>query len=392
MPEYDIIILGAGMAGLSLAYRGLISGTWKNKKILIIEKELKAKNDKTFCFWSQKNNKHLLAFEPIIKYKWDQMKFFKNSGNELSFKQKNPQVKYQYNLIHSLDFYDSIFSYLKLCDNVDIKFDLVRDLIEKESKIIVTTSERNYSGEQVFDTRPLKIPTENETKSNRYQYFVQHFKGVKLEIKNHNFDLNNIHLMDFRTNQNFGTSFFYLLPFNKNQIFVEYTLFNKKLLDQKEYDNQIQIYLKKVLNLDSKNYKILETEFGVIPMTNFKFERQNTSGRVINLGARGGDTRGSTGYTFYNTQRTITSILENYQVPGQLIRIKEPVSNLNKYFDSIFLRVLNAGNYQGSELFGDIFKNASIDSILSFLDGEASFKQSFEIINSVQKLPFIKAL
>ena len=390
----DIIILGAGMAGLSLAYRAMKCGVWKNKKILIIEKELKTRNDKTFCFWSVKNNPHLKDFEPIIKYRWNQMQIFENSGKQIDLKTtkkfSNDRSNYHYNLIHSLDFYETILGFLNACNNVDIKYQMVESV---DSGIVILTDQTQYLASQIFDTRNIQIPSENDIQNNRYQYFLQHFKGVKLEIIDHGFNLDSIHLMDFRTNQEFGTAFFYLLPFNKDEIFLEYTLFNKELLTNSEYGRQIEIYLKEVLKLNKQDYKILDTEFGVIPMTNYQFKRQNNG--VFNLGTRGGDTRGSTGYTFYNTQRTITEILANYS-EDEANKInkpfREPVSSLNRYFDSIFLRVLNQGDYKGSLMFADIFKNAPLNSVLAFLDGEANVKQTFQIINSVKKLPFIKAL
>lgn len=392
LDDYDIIILGAGMAGLSLVYRGIKSGVWASKKILIIEKELKTRNDKTFCFWSVENNPHLKDFEPIIKYRWNQMQIFENSGEQINLKttkkRSNDKSDYHYNLIHSLDFYETILGFLKTCNNIDIKYQIVETV---DSGIVTLSDGEYYSASQIFDTRNIPIPSESEVQNKRYQYFLQHFKGVKLEIIDHGFDLDSIHLMDFRTSQEFGTAFFYLLPFNKNEIFVEYTLFNKELLIDCEYDKQIEIYLKEVLNLNKQDYKILDTEFGVIPMTNYQYERHSGHGvnKVFNLGTRGGDTRGSTGYTFYNTQRTITEILANYKTNKPF---QEPVSSLSRYFDSIFLRVLNQGNYKGSQMFADIFKNAPLDSVLAFLDGEANIKQTFQIINSVKKLPFIKAL
>lgn len=391
--DYDIVILGAGMAGLSLVYRAIKNNVWRDKKILIIEKELKIRNDKTFCFWSVKDNPHLKDFESLINYKWNQMQIFENSGEQIDLKIVAERSDYYYNLIHSLDFYETILGFLKTCNNVEIRYQIVKSL---DSKIITTDDETQYLASEIFDTRNISIPTENQVQNKRYQYFLQHFKGVKLEIIDHDFNLDSINLMDFRTSQEFGTAFFYLLPFNKNEIFLEYTLFNKKLLQDSEYDRQIEIYLKEVLGLKIQDYTILETEFGVIPMTNYQFKRQNNG--VFNLGTRGGDTRASTGYTFYNTQRTITEILARYsedeenKINNQAKLFQEPVNNLNRYFDSIFLRVLNQGNYKGSDMFGDIFKHAPLDSVLAFLDGEANISETFQIINSVKKLPFIKAL
>ena len=51
--QYDYIIAGAGCAGLSLAVHMIHSGKFSDKKILIVDKDDKQKNDRTWCFWEK---------------------------------------------------------------------------------------------------------------------------------------------------------------------------------------------------------------------------------------------------------------------------------------------------------------------------------------------------
>jgi thioredoxin reductase len=48
--QFDFIIAGGGLAGLSLAYY-LSQSSLENAKILIIDQSEKKENDKTWCFW-----------------------------------------------------------------------------------------------------------------------------------------------------------------------------------------------------------------------------------------------------------------------------------------------------------------------------------------------------
>ena len=52
---YDYIICGAGASGLILASSMLDDKYFSNKKILLIEKENKNLNDRTWSFWEEKN-------------------------------------------------------------------------------------------------------------------------------------------------------------------------------------------------------------------------------------------------------------------------------------------------------------------------------------------------
>ena len=61
--------------------------------------------------------------------------------------------------------------------------------------------------------------------------------------------------MDFSVEQKGNTRFMYVLPTSKTEALLEYTLFSKSLLETKEYESEIEIYLKK---LGVTNYKIVE--------------------------------------------------------------------------------------------------------------------------------------
>ena len=52
MKPFDYIIAGSGAAGLTLAYM-LLENEYTKKKLLIIDKDLKENNDRTWCFWQK---------------------------------------------------------------------------------------------------------------------------------------------------------------------------------------------------------------------------------------------------------------------------------------------------------------------------------------------------
>src|SRR6476660_3206872 len=87
---YDYIVTGAGLAGLSLLMHMIDSGRFADKKILLIDKDAKNKNDRTWCFWEQEAG----LFEPIVKKQWRELWFQADR-----FSKKLDLQPYQYKLI-----------------------------------------------------------------------------------------------------------------------------------------------------------------------------------------------------------------------------------------------------------------------------------------------------
>jgi len=371
--EYDIIVCGGGMSGLSLAYRALISGVWENKSILIIDKSNKSINDRTWCFWENSDS----PFESIIYRKWDEMCFFSLDSRSLIL----DTADYSYNMIRSIDFYRHTLDYLNSQNNVTITNENIVSFTNTNNKCEVITEQSRYASEYVFNSIFKKPPLEE-----KHTYLLQHFKGVIIESKDLNLDTKKIHLMDFRTGQENGNTFFYVLPISDTSALIEYTLFSSKLLEKDTYDIKIAEYINNVLKL--KEYKVLEEEFGVIPMTDFPFTR--FEGNIVNIGTIGGDTRGSTGYTFTNTQKTITKIIESFNNSGSPFFKEEHISTKHKLYDSTMLKVLEEGKYQGHQLFTDMFSKVKASDILSFLDSESTLSQDIKVIKSLIPQYFIK--
>ena len=138
----------------------------------------------------------------------------------------------------------------------------------------VVTDTSKYQSQYVFNSI-YKKPNLEE----KHSYLLQHFKGVMIKSDELSLDTKQIYLMDFRTSQENGNTFFYVLPTSETTALVEYTLFSNKLLDKEIYDQRIVEYISEVLNI--REYKIVESEFGVIPMTDYPFAR--AKGNIINI-------------------------------------------------------------------------------------------------------------
>ncbi len=369
--KYDFIIAGSGCAGLSLAIQ-LKQSKLSFNKILIIDKEVKNVNNRTWCFWT---NQPINWYDEIVFKQWDKFIFKTDTLNKELFLKP-----YKYKLIKGLDFYTYCLNELQTDNRFEFVNDEIVQINSEDNQAFVKTSSNKFYGKYVFNSA---IRTHN-IKKNHVNY-IQHFKGFVIETENECFDDNCPVFMDFSVKQYNDCRFVYIIPFSKKKALIEYTGFSEKPLKDEEYDEKLNNYINTVLKLE--RFKISEVETGMIPMAESEFT--NPFGkRVINIGTAGGNSKPSTGYTFYfiqeQTKKIITN-LENGFNPNYLLTNKKRY----KYYDKILLDVMNKKQISAKTIFEILFQKNKPYEILSFLNEETTLVQDIKIMNSVPKLKFI---
>jgi lycopene beta-cyclase len=374
--HYDYIIAGGGMAGLSLAFYMNESEILRGKKILIIDKEPKLQNDRTWCFWERGENN---PFEKIIFYKWKQADFFSDGFSE-RFELKT----YFYKMLRGIDFYEYIMQRLRQNPNIVFEYDTIQEITNRKSGAVVKTERKEYTADYVFDSvfKP-------DFKAGDAHFILQHFKGWVITVPEPVFEPESITLHDFRIEQ-FGDEarFFYLLPFSKNQALLEYTLFSPSLLLQDEYDAHLKEYLQQTLKIDA--YQINETEFGIIPMSDALVLSSNGS-HVIRIGTAGGYVRPSTGYTFARTQRFLQNIVKKLELGQSPDYQPSKFKKRFALYDSIMLNVLTKKRYAGAKFFSRLYKKNNIETIFDFLDEKSTLFQELRLMSTTPLHAFVRA-
>ncbi len=368
---FDYIIAGGGMAGLSLAFL-LDKSKLRNKKILIIDREVKNQNDHTWCFWeSEKGN-----FEEVVFRKWNDVWFHGTQEfNELLNLQN-----YEYKMIRAVDFYKYIHA--KLLRNNKFEF-IQADILSVENGIVKTNKGNLKAHEFVFDSSHKK------TYDNpKYQNMVQHFLGFVIETEDSFFKLDEATLFDFRFEQKNECRFAYVLPISENKALIEFTIFSDNLLAKNEYEIELKKYIEDVLKIEK--YKIIETESGVIPMSDEPHVEFPDS-KTIRIGTSAGYVKSSTGYSFQRTQRRLKKLVDSLQkgkIKTQNSKLKTSWKN---YLDSTLLNVLLTKKHSANDVFTALFKNNQPNKVLKFLDEDTTLLEDFQIMQSVQIIPFTKA-
>ncbi len=375
---YDYIITGAGCAGLSLLRSMMRHPFFSNKQILLIDKERKNTNDRTWCFWEQQPG----LFEDIVYHRWQQIDFYSNS-----FSARFDLEPYTYKMIHGIDLYTTVLREAEQHSNIKILYEDVESVFNVDGYTVVKTKENKFTAAWVFNSIIFNDWKQDALQQKNVYVLLQHFKGWIIETNENNFDERIATFMDFRVEQNKGTAFCYVLPVTKNKALVEYTLFSENISEQPEYDQALKDYISIFLGI--KKYNITHEEYGVIPMTNYKFSKGEK--RIINIGTAGGQTKASSGYTFQFIQKHAAKIID------AIVQDKNPLFAQSIYekrfhlYDSILLNVLKHKKMNGDRLFAQLFKKNIPQAILKFLDNETGFKEELRIMNSVSLTTFLPA-
>lgn len=374
--QYDYIIAGSGCAGLSLLYRLLLDPVLQSKKILVIDRVQKSENDRTWCFWEEGKG----LFESVVTHEWKSL-IFKNEDFTRQFELE----KYRYKMIQGKDFYKFVISYAARFENVTFKNENIKRITSNSNEATVETEETFYKAEYVFNSTSLFNPVITEENS-----LLQHFTGWVIKTKKETFDHKVGTLMDFTLDQKEGVTFMYVLPTSATEALVEYTLFSKNVLERQAYEMALKHYIENDLQIS--DYEITHTEFGVIPMSLAKFERNiDAFGRIINIGTAGGYTKASSGYTFQFVQKNTAQIVEN------LVQQKNPNPEKSfddkrfEWYDRTLLEVILSGKMEGKDIFSVMFSKRSPEQILKFLGNESTIWEDLKIVTALPIAPFMVA-
>jgi lycopene beta-cyclase len=374
--HYDYIITGAGCAGLSLLLRMMDDPYFSEKKILVIDREEKNKNDRTWCFWEKEKG----LFESIVKHQWQQVFFYSDA-----FSRKLDLNPYCYKMVQGIDLYNHVKAKAKKYSNIEFLNDEVQSINSTTSQAEVKLLTASATAEYVFNS--ILFEKESATPSKNVYQLLQHFKGWVIQTVEPSFDTSVATLMDFRTGQENGTTFFYVMPTSATTALVEYTLFSEALLPIENYDSALKLYITESLGIN--DYSIQHEEFGIIPMTNQSFPLQDE--RIIQMGVAGGQVKGSSGYAFQFIQKRTAAIvagLKKGSTKFDTIGLKQKKGNL---YDAVLLHVLHHHKMEGAKIFESIFSKNTVENVLRFLDNESSIFEDLKIMNSVPTKIFLPA-
>lgn len=375
--DADIVVVGAGAAGLSLAWR---LADVVGLRVAVVEPpagHAARSPSRTWCFWEAGSG----PFESLVSARWGHVAVVDERGGRIRA-DLSPMA---YKLIRSEDLEAAVGARLDAAPGVRRVTATVTDVEDAPGNaggggggVVVRGTGADGGPVELrarwaFDSRPPGEPRGGRTR------LLQHFLGWRVRTAADAFDPSTATLMDFRTAQPpSAVSFGYVLPTSPREALVEYTEFSRRPLTEAAYAAAVRGYLHGALGVG--RYQVLGRERGVIPMTDARFPVR--AGRaVFRIGTAGGATRPATGYTFAAVQRQADAMaraLADGRVP-----VPPPAhGSRHLWMDSVMLAALDAGRVRGADLFPRLFRGNPPARVMRFLGGTSSAAEDLAIMRS----------
>ena len=415
-PVYDVIILGAGCAGLSSCLALLDAGA--DGPILLIDSRCEYRDDRTWCFWDVEST----PFTHLARSRWTTWQVRTADSVVQATAQGTP-----YLCLAANDFYAFALASIAAHGNVELRLgeragdirecggsagagvqshEAERDRGERAGLVEVTTESGTFWAREVVDSRGLSLASpEASAARSRSTWVPQQFVGLHIVADRPVFDPGECRLMDFGVDQSEGLRFMYVLPASPFEALVENVYMCERRLDAEGYRREIDAYLLAEFSLAEGDYEVIGEERGYIPMTDHRFVRRR-SPHVTALGVLGGATRPSTGYTFLGIQRASRELVDRLARNAQIVAAprlagvgaddafadgadgRAPACSL---LDAVFLRFLADNPGRAPHVFGLLFGRVETGSLVRFLTERSGVLDHARLILALPKLPFLAA-
>lgn len=372
MRTYDIVIAGAGCAGLSLLYRLLQDPVLSRQNILVLDKRQKNTNDRTWCYWERGEG----AFESIVHRSWDRLAVCSGRmSNTLTI------APYRYKMIAGIDFYRHVLELAAGFPNVVFRYETITNMSVHKKQVQIRTAGSAYQCSYVFNSTPLFQPRRPRSQQ-------MHFRGWRVTTPVDCFDTQQPVLMDFRVPQQEGAAFMYVLPVGRREALVEYTLIGSRIMKQGNYLSVIENYLSNVLGIAT--YDVTGEESGVLPLS-CRYHARHHHRRIVHIGIAAGCLKPGSGYAFQFIQRQcdeVLALLRNNMFP---VTKKRLLYGRFRWYDATLLRVVRNRNISFADMMETLFTRVPAPRILKFLENSTSFREECTIMRVFPPSVFVPA-
>jgi lycopene beta-cyclase len=371
----DLIVLGGGCAGLSLASR--LANAANAPRVAVVEARSSYQEDRTWCGWRLESH----FFSDCVVREWDGWQVLSPDGRSVQ-----RSGRYPYEMVSAGHFYDKALLLIERSSQVELlQSARVSEVKSVEGESLVHLSDgRQLRAPWVIDTRP-------RTGVLAWPWIWQHFVGYVVEFDSaRDGALGTVPtLMDFQAEEGHVAQFVYVLPVSETQFLVEWTRLSADPGAAEGQMAAIEYRLQRWLEQHGgMDWKRLRRESGSLPMA-VPTPEANVPG-IVQAGMRGGSMRASSGYAFHSIQRWAD------ECTLSLLQTGRPVAPVRKRFlealDASFLSVLQKEPGAAWKLFAALFAHCPADPLVRFMAGRPHPCDYWPVVASLPWRRFVPAL
>lgn len=364
--DAELIILGGGCAGLSLAAR--IAEQQPDFPLLIVEPRSRYDEDRTWCGWRIAPH----FFSDCVLSQWTTWRIASSQRNlELN------SDAYPYELIRSNLVYEKAKRLIDASSGARLlgSAQAIRVTEEEDFVTVVLADGSCLRAPWVVDTRP-------DIRELGKPWLWQNFVGYVVSVAGATPITDGIPtLMEFQSGSGAAAQFMYCIPFGEATALFECTRFSAVHGETHVLEDELRRWLRERFG---DRWSLQRREAGSLPMSP-PIPRAN--GRVIQAGTRGGSMRISTGYAFHRIQRWADACAASVVQSG--VPVPPPRSLLLDTMDELFLRVLQNPSVSAGDLFADLFASCPTDRLIRFLSGVPNVSDLWPVVRGLPWGKFI---
>jgi lycopene beta-cyclase len=386
---WDIIIIGGGLGGLSLAVE-LSAPEFAHLSVLVLEKRTSYTRDRTWSYWTDQPHR----YSHLERQRWNHWSV---SLQGVQHSHSSAQVAYA--TLDADAFYQAALQTMATAEHIELRLDCAVTAIDTTISSTTTTATATVTlqGAQVLcartvlDARPAGLHQPGA--------LVQQFVGWEVTTQSDVFDAQSVQLMAFEPHAR-GLHFWYVLPYNARCALVESTWVSPADW-QPDYNTEMRTYLAQLCH--GQDYSVAYREQGVLQLDApaqlepVPVNSAPVKSAPVGLGRNGGTLRASTGYAFLDTiahaAQLARSLAVHLQSGGAAVWQPQPFQRpaTDAWMDSVFLQVLANDWHTAPDYFMQIFKTLSSQDTVAFLTGQATRMQKLAVMRALPVRPFASA-
>ena len=372
--ENDLLILGGGAAGLSLARRLAEQGTTA-PRTLVLESRVDYADDRTWCFWMHPT----AQLTHLVRRRWAKVSLASSTERVLV-----DCAEFPYALLPSGGFYQDSRECIARSERVRLAMGVA--VLGAPRKVDglweVETSAGVQRARWIVDTRPSAPPAEGAA------VLWQSFLGQEIEAAGPVFDPTVAEIMHFTQGEAGQILFHYLLPLSPTRALLEVTAFSPKPVGPDGFRAELNRFIDR--RLEGRRYQLRREEHGILPM-GLPMPVPSADATYVRAGLMAGGARASSGYAFQRIQRWAERCAQSLAA-GHGPQPHAADGWILRRMDALFLQVLCRRPELAPTLFLAMFSQVAPARLARFMSDQATLLDNLAVIAALPPGPFLREL